>query len=301
MWSESRWGLWLHADRPLAQLVEVARAAEGAGAAAILVADEGTDRDMYVALTVLAQHTRRVLLFGAITNPWSRHPLASAAAFGSLAELAPGRIVAGFGAGGTRVLEPLRLEPRRPFTALRECVDVVDALLRGEVIDHTGEFQLHGQLSWTPGSLPIAIAGRGPRVERLAAERADWALLAGRPVDRVGPLVEQLRGIGMAARQRPAAIAWNPNIAWTEAMRADVEAHLAYMVVDMPPAERLTPAALVDRYAVTGDRATVVQRLAGLRESVKPELFAFDAFEYSVAFVRELGALVREAGIAEHK
>jgi 5,10-methylenetetrahydromethanopterin reductase len=286
--------LWLHADRPLSRLVEVARAAEEAGAAAILVADEGTDRDMYVALAVLAQYTRRVLLFGAITNPWSRHPLATAAAYATLAELAPGRIVAGFGAGGTRVLEPLRLEPARPFTALKECVDVVEALLRGEVVDHNGEFQMNGQLSWRPGSLPIAIAGRGPRVERLAAERGDWVLLAGRPIESVAPLVERLRSLGKAA------IAWNPNIAWTEAMRADVQAHLAYMVADMPPDERTSPEALVERYGVVGERSAVVGRLAELRETVRPELFAFDAFDYSVAFVAELGAVAREAGIAEH-
>src|SRR5438093_401001 len=80
------------------------------------------------------------LLMGAVTNPHSRHPVATAAAFASLAELAPGRVVAGFGAGGTRVFDPLGLHPARPFTALRECVDVVDSLLRGHAVSHRGEF-----------------------------------------------------------------------------------------------------------------------------------------------------------------
>src|SRR6185503_20379737 len=164
--SESRWGLWLHAERPLTELAALAEAAEGLGAAAILLADEGTDRDLYVTLAALAQRTRRVLLIGAVTNPHSRHPVATAAAFGALAELAPGRVVAGFGAGGSRVFGPLGLRPARPFTALRECVEVVDALLGGEIVEHVGEFEVHGGLSWTPGRLPIAVAGRGPRVER---------------------------------------------------------------------------------------------------------------------------------------
>src|SRR5882672_6486109 len=56
---ETQWGVWLHAVRPLAQLAELATAAESLGAAAILVADEGTDRDVYVTLAVLAQRTRR--------------------------------------------------------------------------------------------------------------------------------------------------------------------------------------------------------------------------------------------------
>src|SRR5256886_7553044 len=45
----------------------------------------------------------------------------------------------GFGAGGSRVLGPMGLAPRRPLSAVVECVDIVDMLLRGEVVHHTGE------------------------------------------------------------------------------------------------------------------------------------------------------------------
>src|SRR5438445_11412019 len=147
------WGLWLHAVRPANELAELAAAAEDLGASAVLVADEGTDRDLHVTLAALALRTRRVLLIGAVTNPFSRHPVATAAAFAALAELAPGRIVAGFGAGGSRVFGPMSLKPRRPFTALVDCVDVVQALWRGEVVDHAGEFSLHrASLPWSTGS-----------------------------------------------------------------------------------------------------------------------------------------------------
>ena len=47
------------------------------------------------------------------------------------------------------------VRPARPFTALRECVEVVDALLRGQTVDHAGEFEAHGALSWCPGGLPL--------------------------------------------------------------------------------------------------------------------------------------------------
>jgi alkanesulfonate monooxygenase SsuD/methylene tetrahydromethanopterin reductase-like flavin-dependent oxidoreductase (luciferase family) len=297
MWAESYWGVWLHADRPLSTLMELAQAAEARGAAAILVADEGTDRDLFVTLAALAQHTSRALLFGAVTNPHTRHPVVTAAAFASLAELAPGRIVAGFGAGGSRVFEPMVLQPRRPFSALRECVEVVDALLRGEAVEHRGEFSVHARLPWSGGALPIAIAGRGPRVERLAATRADWVLLAGRPIAAVAVLVPRLRALGVTNRGRMASIAWNPNVAWTEPMRDEVRAHLSYMLVDMPEGERVAPEVVLERFAVTGSRAEVVQRLDRLRRSVTPELFAFDAYDYSVAFVHELADVVAEAGI----
>ena len=301
---ETQWGVWLHAVRPASELAQLAAVAEALGAAAVLVADEGTDRDLFVTLAVLAQRTRRVLLFGAVTNPHSRHPLATAAAFASLAELAPDRIVAGFGAGGSRVLTPMGLAPRRPFAALAECVEVVDGLLRGEAVDHQGEFAVRGgALPWSPGTLPLAIAGRGPRVERFAARRADWILLAGRAIQKVPALVEALRRVGREARGRPPAIAWNPNVAWTEAMSAEMRAHLAYMLVDMPAEERATidPDAVLERYAIAGDRSSVVARLSDALRQVQPEMLLFDAHDYSVSFLESAAALAMDAGaIASH-
>lgn len=298
--SRTHWGLWLHGVRPVAELAELAAAAEGLGAAAILVADEGTDRDLFVTLAALAQRTNRVLLIAAVTNPHSRHPVATAAAFGSLAELAPGRIVAGFGAGGSRVFGPLGLEPHRPFSALVECIDLVEKLWRGETVDHRGEFCARdASLPWSQTTLPIAVAGRGPRVERLAAERADWILLAGRAIARVPMLVDHLRLLGEAARGRAAAIAWNPSVAWTDSMIDEVRAHLAYMVVDMPAAERaaLGPDDVLERYAVVGNRAQVVSRLAELRQQVRPALLLFEAHNYSAAYLEDAAAIALDAGV----
>ena len=80
-----RWGVWLHAVRPVPELVRLAVAAEDLGAAALLLADEGVDRDLYVTLTAIAVATRRLALIPAITNPHSRHPVATAAALGVIA------------------------------------------------------------------------------------------------------------------------------------------------------------------------------------------------------------------------
>src|SRR5207244_12625039 len=96
------------------------------------------------------------------------------------------------------------LAPHRPFAALAECVEVVDRLLRGEAVDHQGEFAVRGgALPWSPGTLPLAIAGRGPRVEHFAARRADWILLAGRAIQKLPALVEALRRVAHAPRARP--------------------------------------------------------------------------------------------------
>ena len=325
---ETHWGIWLHAVRPASELAELSAAAEELGAAAILVADEGTDRDLFVTLATLAQRTRQVLLVAAVTNPHSRHPVATAAAFASLAELAPRRVVAGFGTGGSRVLGPMGFAPGRPYTALVECLDVLEALLRGELVEHSGEFAVRGaSLPWARGrSLPVAIAGRHPRVERLAAERADWVVLAGRAVRDVPELVARLRRVGTAARGRPPAIAWNPTTGWTDAMIADLRAHFAYMAVDMPAADRralgLDDAqietlreivnrngpeaaasqlddAVVQRFAVTGERADVISRLSDLRRQVQPELLLFDAGDYTTSYVEDVASVARDAGAVQ--
>jgi 5,10-methylenetetrahydromethanopterin reductase len=322
--SETHWGLWLHAVRPLPQLADLAANAEEMGAAAILVADEGTDRDIHVTLAALAQRTRSVMLVAAVSNPFSRHPVASAAAFASLAELAPGRIVAGFGAGGSRVFGPMGLQPARPFTALVDTIDIVSELLAGKVVDHDGAVKTTGAaLPWTSGPLPIAIAGRGPRVQELAATRADWVLLAGKSRAGIAGLVDRLRSGGLAARGRPPLIAWNPLAAWTSPMIEEARSHLAYMTVDLPAADKgalgvddelvarlralvtsegpeaaasLVPQSVVDAYAIAGSRSAVVAQLGALVATVRPELLVFDAGDYSVAFAADVGAVAVESG-----
>jgi hypothetical protein len=126
-------------------------------------------------------------------------------------------------------------------------------------------------------------------------------LLAGRPIRQVADLVGRLRGMGVAARGRAAAIAWNANAAWTEAMRHELRAHLEYMLVDMPAEERAAVAAapdtLLERYAVVGERSDVVARLAELVRRVRPELLLFDADDYSVAFLESAASVAVDAGV----
>ena len=118
------WGVWFEPVQPVARIVELARLAEREGAEVCFLADEGTDRDLYVALTAVALGTERMIVAPAITNPFSRHPVTTAAAIATLAELVPGRVWHGLGVGGSRVLAPLGLVPERPYTALRDAFEL---------------------------------------------------------------------------------------------------------------------------------------------------------------------------------
>ena len=150
-----QWGVWFEPTQPVRRLVELAQLAESLGATTCFVADEGTERDVYVALTAIVEGTR-LTVGPAITNPFTRHPVTTAAAIATLAELAPGRVMHGLGVGGSRVLEPLGADPPKPYTALRETFEHNRRLLAGEAIDAAA-------LEWFDGSVPMAIAGRGPQ------------------------------------------------------------------------------------------------------------------------------------------
>jgi 5,10-methylenetetrahydromethanopterin reductase len=320
----SRWALWLHAVRPVPQLVELAQTAERLGAYALLLADEGIDRDIYVTFAAIATATSRIRLVPSITNPHSRHPVATAAAMASLEELAPGRTVLGLGAGGSLVFDPMGIRPAKPFSAVAEAVEVVDDLLGGQTVDHAGQFTVRAaRLPWSPGRLPIAIAGRGPRMERLAGERADWVIVAGKAVEELPALSARVRQIGADYGRSPWVV-WNPSAAWTPEFVEQVRPHFAYMTVDSPPEERralgitdeqverirhevhrqgpeaaahLIPDSVVNRFAVVGHRDEVVARLRWAVGAFWPELIAFGAHEYTVAHVADIAALAGEVGL----
>jgi 5,10-methylenetetrahydromethanopterin reductase len=319
------WGVWIEPLLPVPHLVDLVRLAEDSGAGYAFIADEGTDRDVYVALAAIAIGTRRIGLVTGITNPFSRHPVATAAAFASLEELAPGRIIAGFGVGGSRVFGPMALAPSKPFTSLRETVAVVDRLLAREEVTFHGEIHLDAaRIPWSPRRLPIATAGRGPRVEAFGSEVADWNLVAGKPLAEVPRLLGRLRA---ANPERPARIAWSTYVAWSPEMIEEIRPHFTYATVDMPSetrallgidaatterirevmlrdgldaAARLVPDGVIQATAIVGEKDQVVERLDAIRCSAAPDLFvlAMNGYSTAGALISEAAPLIHAAGFA---
>jgi 5,10-methylenetetrahydromethanopterin reductase len=322
------WGLWLEPVLPPGRLASLAALAEGLGASHVFVADEGTERDVFVVLAAAAQATSRVVLGTGVTNPFTRHPVALAAAFATLAELAPGRVVAGLGVGGTRTLGPMGISPPRPYSSLVECLDLLERLLAGEAVTSAGQFAAReARLPWSPGKLPIATAGRGPRVERLGARRASWVLLSGKPVDLVARACASIRRQGASVSNNP-RVAWSAYLGWTPRMVEEVRVHFTYIGTDMPAEVRreagiddetacrirhllltegmeaaagLVPDRTVRRYAVVGEPGEVVAELARVRQRARPDLFLLPINDYARAegFVREAADLLLAAGFEE--
>ena len=91
----------------IGDVVELAALAEQLGCRRCWVYDEGVHtRDVYVTLAAIATATDRIGLGPGITNPYVRHPGATASAVASLDELSGGRAFVGLGAGGALTLTP---------------------------------------------------------------------------------------------------------------------------------------------------------------------------------------------------
>lgn len=144
-------------------------------------ADEKFYRDVYVGLTVAALKTSRIKLGPFVTDPYSRHPAITAAAMASLDELSMGRAVLGLGAGGSGFRE-MGLLRQKPSVAIREAVELIRKLWRGEKVDYQGRVVRFnkGRLNFKArNEIPIYIGARGPLNLMLAGEVADGAFVSG--------------------------------------------------------------------------------------------------------------------------
>lgn len=241
---------------PVPELVELAALAESVGCSRCWVADEGiVTRDVYVTLTAIAVGTGRIGLGPGITNPYVRHPGATAAAVATLDELSGGRAFVGIGAGGGLTLGPLAIERDRPLTAVREMVATLRRLFAGEVVDHVGHaFSFRGaRLAYARPGIEIVLAGRGPRMSALAGEMADGFSLSYIHKDLLG---EHVRALRSAAADRPFRLGYSTMLVTSDAEIDEARAQLSFRLVDSPPAVK-------DRIGMTGaDTARIRDALA---------------------------------------
>lgn len=170
---------------PLRDIVTMARRCEDAGFDRFAVADLQFHYDVVAVMTACAMGTRRLGIESLVTNPFTRDAALLACAWASIADVSEGRAIFGIG-GGVEVPKRVWVAPfghERPYAldALRECVDVVRALWRGERVTFDGKvIHVHDVAldCPLPPAIPVLIAARGPRMLALAGEIADIVHLA---------------------------------------------------------------------------------------------------------------------------
>ena len=170
------------------EMVRLSCRAEALGYDSVWVAETRLTRDAFVPLGAIAQATERIRIGSGIVNVYTRNPVLMAVSFAGLHELAPGRTIVGLGAGAEAVLMPQGLAFHRPFTRLKEFVEVLPPLLRGEHVTYHGSVidvdgaQIDDEMAQEPGTpsgdeLPLYLGVTGPRALELSGEVADGVLL----------------------------------------------------------------------------------------------------------------------------
>lgn len=166
---------------PAPFVVEVAERLEADGVDQLWVIEDCFyTAGVSLAATALARTERLTVGIG-ILPAVARNPAITAMEIATLANLAPGRLLAGIGHGVQDWMEQMGARTSSPVTTLDEVITVVRALLRGDTVTFDGrEVTMHDvALDAPPSVVPPVLAGvRGPRSLALAGRVADGVVLA---------------------------------------------------------------------------------------------------------------------------
>jgi alkanesulfonate monooxygenase SsuD/methylene tetrahydromethanopterin reductase-like flavin-dependent oxidoreductase (luciferase family) len=165
---------------PPERLRSVVRAADEAGLEELwLWEDCFLESGIATAAAALAWSDRLRVGVGLLPVPL-RNVAIAAMEIATLHRLFPGRVRVGIGHGVQNWMEQVGARVESPVTLLREYLDALRALLRGETVSREGRYvKLHEvTLDWPPAEAPAILAGGiGPRTLRLIGEAADGAIL----------------------------------------------------------------------------------------------------------------------------
>ncbi|OOC05608.1 LLM class flavin-dependent oxidoreductase [Amycolatopsis azurea] len=177
----SRLGVRIPRELPAARLAGLARRAEQEGLDEVwIVEDCFYAGGIATAATVLAA-TEKITLGIGIMPAVARNPAIVAMEIAALAELHPGRLIAGFGHGVPSWMRQIDAWPKSALAAFEETLTVVRRLLAGERVSFEGKHVRldEVELEFPPAVPPKLIAGvRGPKSLAAAGRVADGTLLA---------------------------------------------------------------------------------------------------------------------------
>ena len=133
--------------------------------------------DAISTLSIVGREVPRIGLGTAVTPTFPRHPTAIAQQALTAAAATGNRFTLGIGLSHKIVIENmLGLSYEKPARHMREYLDVLMPLLRGETLNYQGELYRVGGLTLSvPGAEPVptVVAALGPVMLRVAGELAD--------------------------------------------------------------------------------------------------------------------------------
>ena len=174
-------GMCFDRSLPAPFVIEVAEALEAAHVDQLWVIEDCFyTAGISLAATALARTERLTVGLG-ILPAVARNPAITAMELATLANLAPGRLLAGIGHGVQDWMDQMGARTSSPLTTLDEVITVVRRLLRGDTVTFEGrEVTMRDvTLDTAPQTVPPVLAGvSGPKSLALAGRVADGVVLA---------------------------------------------------------------------------------------------------------------------------
>jgi len=206
--------------------------------------------DAITTLALIGRETSRVRLGTAVTPTYPRHPGALAQQAMTTAAATDNRFTLGIGLSHQVVIENMfGLSYDKPAKHMREYLNVLMPLLRGETVSYQGEqYTVQGLTLDIPGAteLPVVVAALGPAMIKLTAELAD-----GTNTWMVGPKTMEehiIPSFQAAGRLDPAIVAGMPIVLTTNVDQAKEKIAQDLTVYGQLPSYR----AMLDREGAAG-------------------------------------------------
>lgn len=200
------------------RLIQRVQVADDMGVDSVWV-PEAWGRDAFTFLTELALKTRRIKLATGIVNVYSRSPAVLAATAAHIDEISGGRFILGLGTSGQLVVEHWHGVPfQLPLTRLREYIEIIRMILRGERLVYHGKlFTLDRGFrfqDFTPlrAHIPIYVAAITEKSIRQTGELADGWMPTLWPLERLPDGMALLEEGARKAGRSPSAVTVAPAI-----------------------------------------------------------------------------------------
>jgi 5,10-methylenetetrahydromethanopterin reductase len=262
-------------DGSLAGATAQARRAEQSGFASFWMPNIfGIDAITGAAL--VGSQVDRIELGTAVVPTYPRHPVALAQQALTAAAATNGRFTLGIGLSHKIVIEDMfGLDFSKPARHMREYLEVLTPLLRGEPVEHRGsEYSVKTSLS-VPGAthVPLVVAALGPVMLGLAGRLADgtitWMTGPRTLADHIAPALG--KAARDAGRPAPRIVAGLPITLCRDVAAAREVIAKSFEIYGMLPSYR----AMLDRegaggpadVALVGDEASLRTQIARLRDA----------------------------------
>ena len=180
--------IFLRSHEPFRNIIQRAQICEKYGFDSVFIDDhllygtgEASAPEPFTALTALALQTRRIRVGIAVTDLVRRHPAIVAQAAATLANIAPGRVFLGLGAGDPMNQAPFGLPTQHRYGKLEEGLKVLRMLwassienpvrFKGRFFKLNNAYLQTGQPDDRP--IPVYLAAFGQKMLQLAGKEAD--------------------------------------------------------------------------------------------------------------------------------